>query len=52
MFLSKKRNKSECGTKREELGFYFSEFLWRRKFENEDPFETILLHISKIYKFE
>ncbi len=51
-FLSKIRNKKECGTKREYLSGYFAEFIWRRKNKENDIFEALTTDISRIYLFE
>ncbi len=51
-FLSKIRNKNECGTNRYDLESYIFEFLWRRKYFNFDPFIIILMHISHVFCIE
>ena len=45
---AKRRNKSECGTRRTLLNTYLVEFMWRQKF-GEEPFQNLLEHIREIY---
>lgn len=50
-FLSKMRNKKECGTSRNKLDSYFSEFIWRKKNRGNDIFDSIIRDIARIYTF-
>ena len=45
---AKQRNKVECGTNRELVDSYLTEFMWRQKFK-EDPFASILSQIAEYY---
>lgn len=45
---AKQRHKIECGTKRELLDTYLSEFMWRQTFGG-NPFVSILTHIAESY---
>ena len=45
---AKQRNKRECGTTRELLTSYLTEFMWRQKF-GDDPFQKLLEHIREVY---
>lgn len=45
---AKQRHKIECGTKREHLDTYLSEFMWRQTFGG-NPFVSILTHIAESY---
>lgn len=51
-FISKRRNKRECGTNRKFLSSYLAEFIWRKRIAGSDPFSKILEGISSLYKFE
>ncbi|CAM1154777.1 Uncharacterised protein at_DN1813 [Pycnogonum litorale] len=42
---AKERNKRQCGTHRNMLDSYMCEFMWRKRTQRHDPFETILQHI-------
>ena len=43
----KRRNMIECGTRRERLNSYLSEFMWRTRNRNEDLFQKMLETINK-----
>ena len=45
---AKQRNKVECGTNRELVDSYLTEFIWRQKFK-KDPFASILNQIAEYY---
>lgn len=45
---AKQRNKKECGTTRDLLATYLTEFMWRQRF-GDDPFENLLRHIREVY---
>ncbi len=50
-FTAKMRNKKECGTKREYLCSYLSEYVWRKRLGSDNPFEMFLESIGEVYKF-
>ena len=43
----KRRNVIECGTRRDRLDFYLSEFMWQTRNANQDLFEKMLEDIKK-----
>lgn len=45
---AKRRNKMECGTKKEMVDEYMFEFMWRCKYGDE-PFKNIIEHIKLFY---
>ena len=46
---AKVRNKKQCGTHRSMLDSYMCEFMWRRKLNGRNPFDTILEDIGAFW---